>query len=107
MTKRIAKLNTLDFSPGIRASEINENFDLLRRWIEEERLRVSGWGLVEGFSLSKDLDKYAITVGSGIVIDKKGAQLEIAGKTFDGFDASPIYGLRPEPKNIEEKFLMR
>ena len=106
MTKRIAKLNTLDFSPGIRASEINENFDLLRRWIEEERLRVSGWGLVEGFSLSKDLDKYAITVGSGIVIDKKGAQLEIAGKTFDGFDASPIYGLRPEPKNIEETVLV-
>ena len=41
-TKRITKLNELDFSPGIRASDINENFELLKRWIEEERLRVSG-----------------------------------------------------------------
>ena len=48
-TTRITKLNELDFSPGIRASDINENFELLKRWIEEERLRVSGWGIVEGF----------------------------------------------------------
>lgn len=102
MTKRITKLNTLDFSPGIRASDINENFELLRRWIEEERLRVSGWGIVEGFALTKNLENFTISVGSGIVIDKSGAQLEISGKTFDGFDASPICGLRPEPKNIEE-----
>lgn len=102
MTKKITKLNTLDFSPGIRASDINENFELLRRWIEEERLRVSGWGIVEGFGLTKDLDNFTISVASGIVIDKSGAQLEISGKTFDGYDASPMYGLRPEPKNIEE-----
>lgn len=79
---RITKLNTLDFSPGIRASYINENFDLLRRWIEEERLRVSGWGIVEGFELSKDLDQYTISVGDGIMIDKTGAHLEIPGETF-------------------------
>lgn len=79
---RITKLNTLDFSPGIRASYINENFDLLRRWIEEERLRVSGWGIVEGFELSKDLDQYTISVGDGIMIDKTGAHLEIHGETF-------------------------
>lgn len=102
MTKRITKLNTLDFSPGIRASEINENFELLKRWLDEERLRVSGWGIVEGFELSKDLDKFTVTASSGIVIDKNGTQLEIEGKTFDGFDSSPIFGLRPEPKNIEE-----
>ena len=80
---RITKLNTLDFSPGIRASYINENFDLLRRWIEEERLRVSGWGIVEGFELSKDLDQYTISVGDGIMIDKTGAHLEIPGETFN------------------------
>ena len=51
---RIYELNTLDFSLGIRAGEINDNFDLLRYWIEAERLRVGGWGIVEGFELSKD-----------------------------------------------------
>ena len=102
MEKRITKLNKLDFSPGIRAADINENFELLRRWIEQERLRVSGWGLVEGFELSKDLEKCTITVGSGVLIDKKGAQIEISCKTFDGYDLNFEYGLRPEPKNIEE-----
>ena len=80
---RITKLNTLDFSPGIRASYINENFDLLRRWIEEERLRVSGWGIVEGFELSKNPSQYTISVGDGIMIDKTGAHLEIPGETFN------------------------
>ena len=102
MEKRTTKLNKLDFSPGIRASEINENFELLKRWIDEERLRVSGWGLVEGFNLTKDLDNFTITVGSGVIIDKKGAQIEILGKIFDGYDLNFEYGLRPEPKNIDE-----
>ena len=102
MEKRTTKLNKLDFSPGIRASEINENFELLKRWIDEERLRVSGWGLVEGFNLAKDLDNFTITVGSGVIIDKKGAQIDISGKIFDGYDLNFEYGLRPEPKNIDE-----
>lgn len=79
---RITKLHELDFSPGIRASYINENFDLLRRWIEEERLRVSGWGIVEGFDLSRDLDAYTITIGDGIIIDKTGAHLKVKGETI-------------------------
>lgn len=80
---RITKLHELDFSPGIRASYINENFDLLRRWIEEERLRVSGWGIVEGFELSRNLNDYTISVGDGIIIDKTGAHLEIKGETIN------------------------
>ena len=80
---RITKLHELDFSPGIRASYINENFDLLRRWIEEERLRVSGWGIVEGFELSRNLNDYTISIGDGIIIDKTGAHLEIKGETIN------------------------
>lgn len=101
-TKRITKLNELDFSPGIRASDINENFELLKRWIEEERLRVSGWGIVEGFELSKDLDNFTISVGKGILIDKNGAHLEIPSKTFNGFELDHEYGLRPRATSIEE-----
>lgn len=101
-TKRITKLNELDFSPGIRASDINENFELLKRWIEEERLRVSGWGIVEGFELSKNLDNFTISVGEGILIDKNGAHLEIPSKIFDGFELDHEYGLRPRATNIEE-----
>ena len=102
MTSRITKLNQLDFSPGIRASDINENFELLKRWIEEERLRVAGWGIVEGFELSKDLDNFTISVGKGILIDKNGAHLEIPSKTFNGFELDHEYGLRPRTTSIEE-----
>ena len=74
MANRITKLNELDFSPGIRASDINENFELLKRWIEEERLRVSGWGIVEGFEFSKNLDNFTVSVGEGILINKNGGK---------------------------------
>jgi hypothetical protein len=75
----IYKLNTLDFSPGIRAKEINENFDLVRRWVSAERLRIGGWGLVEGFELSKDLSDFSINVSNGILINEHGEEIRVDG----------------------------
>ena len=79
------ELNTLNFSLGIRAKEINENFDLVRYWIEAERLRTAGWGLVEGFELSRDLSdltRLTIHVESGILINQKGQEIHVPAKTF-------------------------
>jgi hypothetical protein len=78
----IYKLNTLDFSPGIRAKEINENFDLVRRWIAAERLRIGGWGLVEGFDLSKDLSDFSIYITDGIFINEDGEEVRVEGTKF-------------------------
>ncbi len=79
------ELNILNFSLGIRAKEINENFDLIRYWIETERLRTAGWGLVEGFELSRDLSdptRLTIHVDSGILINRKGQEIHVPEKTF-------------------------
>lgn len=78
----IYKLNELDFSPGIRAEYINENFVLIKRWIDAERLRVGGWGIVEGFELSKNLEQFAVTVSKGIIINEYGEELRVDENTF-------------------------
>lgn len=71
------KLNVLDFSRGIRANEINENFDLIKYWIEAERLRIGGWGIVEGFEMTKDLSNYSVHVGPGIIINQYGEEIHV------------------------------
>lgn len=89
MDKKINKLNILDFSPGIRAEYINQNFDLLRSWIEKERLRLGGWGLVEGFELSKNLSDFSITIGHGVLINEDGEEVEVAEHKL--IAGAPIY----------------
>ena len=76
------KLNILNFALGIRAEEINENFDLIRYWIEAERLRTGGWGLVEGFELSKDISTMTIHVTEGILINEHGQEIAVPEHTF-------------------------
>lgn len=95
MTATVQKLNTLDFSPGIRAKDINENFDLIKKWLDEERLRSAGWGIVEGFEFSKDLPNYSVDVSSGIIINEDGEEIKADGiKLFAG---------EPSYRNIVEE----
>lgn len=78
----IHTLIDLDFTPGIKAEYINQNFDLIYNWIKKERLRVGGWGIVEGFQLSCDANAFTVTVGKGLMINSDGDELEIEPKTF-------------------------
>lgn len=76
------KLLKLDFAPGIKASDINHNFDVIHGWITRERLRVAGYGIVEGFDLSADLNNFTVTVGEGIIINDEGEEVYIPSETF-------------------------
>lgn len=78
----IYRLNTLDFALGIRAEEVNENFKLLKYWIEAERLRLGGWGIVEGFELSRDIPTLTIFVTEGTLINEKGEEIHVPGDQF-------------------------
>ena len=95
MTTTIQKLNILDFSPGIRAKDINENFELIKEWIRAERLRLGGWGLVEGFELTKDLSDYSINVSDGIMINEDGDEVNV--------DGTKIIAGPPTYRNITEE----
>lgn len=99
------KLNILDFSLGIRAGEINDNFDLIRYWIESERLRIGGWGLVEGFELTKNLSNFSIHVSPGLLINEYGEEIHVDEHTF--FVGPPSYHEIVEDLTADENGLLK
>lgn len=100
----IDKLNILDFSPGIKASYINENFKLLKRWIESERLRIGGWGLVEGFEFEKDLKDFTINISSGLLINEYGEEKYVKNNVFNA--GPPVYKQIVEEVIVQEEGLI-
>lgn len=76
------ELKRLDFSPGIKADDINFDFDLVHDWLKRERLRVGGHGLVEGFDMSANLRDFTVTVGKGILINEDGEEIDVPAHTF-------------------------
>lgn len=103
------KLLQLDFSPGIKAENINFNFELVEKWLKRERLRTAGYGLVEGFRLSADLESYIVTVGEGIMINEAGEEVIVPPTNFhagapESIDASEE--LVPDQEgNLRLKFM--
>lgn len=99
MAGTIQKLTTLDFSPGIRAKDINDNFSLIKRWIDSERLRSAGWGIVEGFELTKDLPNYSVNVSAGIIINEDGEEIKV--------DEAKLFAGEPSFRNITEELTVQ
>ena len=100
MATSIEKLNILDFSPGIRAKDINENFALIKKWIQAERLRLGGWGLVEGFELTKDLSDFSVIVSDGIMINQDGEEVHVDGTKL--IAGPPTYRNMVEELEVDE-----
>lgn len=82
----VQELINLDFTPGIRAEHFNTNFQLIEAWLQRERLRSGGWGLVEGFDLSYDADSRTVTVSKGTFINQEGKEVQVEAKTFETAD---------------------
>ena len=53
-----------------------------------ERLRVGGWGIVEGFNLSFDQENLSVTVSKGTIINKNGEEVIVDQRTFATGDLS-------------------
>ena len=73
----IHQLINLDFTPGIKAEYINQNFELIKKWITNERLRIGGWGLVEGFDMTCDNETFTVNISEGIFINREGEEVEV------------------------------
>lgn len=95
------KLLDLDFRPGIHDEDINFNFNLIKEWIERERLRIGGWGIVEGFELTKDLPNWSIHIGKGTFINKKGE--EIIMEPYTQVVGPPVYQKYRETLTVSDK----
>ena len=61
-------LQKIDFTKGVKAKPINENFDLIQNWIDTERLHSSGWGIVSGFEFKRRGDEFIINISSGELV---------------------------------------
>lgn len=76
------KLIKLDFAPGLKAKDVNQNFETIKNWVDRERIRIGGHGLVEGFNMTADLEKYTITVSEGLLINPAGEEIIVPKHTF-------------------------
>ena len=95
------KLLDLDFRPGIHDEDINFNFNLIQEWIERERLRIGGWGVVEGFDLTKDLPNWSINISKGTFINKKGE--EVIMDPYVEVVGTPVYQRYRETLTVSNK----
>ena len=80
------KLKVLDFSLGIKASDINHNFNIIKKWIDNERLFVGGIGIVDGFDITANESDFTVTITEGTFIDKKGQEKNIEKRIFTSGD---------------------
>lgn len=71
------KLELIDFSQSLNSAPFNFNFNLIKAWIERERLRLGGYGIVEGFDLTYD-NHFNIQISKGILINRQGDEVNIA-----------------------------
>ena len=69
------ELKIIDFSDGIRSSEIDHNFTALQSQIEEERISVAGQGIADGFIFN--LDKFNLEISEGSFISKTGERVYV------------------------------
>lgn len=95
------KLLDLDFRPGIHDEDINFNFNLIKQWIDRERLRIGGWGIVEGFELTKDLPNWSIHIGKGTFINKQGEEVLMDSHTE--IVGPPVYQKYRETVTVSDK----
>lgn len=79
----MSQLKILDFSPGIKSSDVNHNFETIHEWLKKERHRTAGFGVVEGFDMSIDLITYVMTISSGVYINKSGEEIIVPEKLFN------------------------
>lgn len=68
------KLTEIDFAAAVRSDLINKNFETVNGWVKRERLRTSGFGLVEGFDMTYNND-YSVTISAGVLIDENGEEI--------------------------------
>lgn len=70
-------LNKIDFTKGVKARPINENFGMVQDWIDQERLQSAGWGIISGFEFSRRGDEFIIDITEGELINRAGHKIKL------------------------------
>lgn len=75
------ELRIIDFSKGIKSSEVMHNDRALQEQIDRERLAIAGSGV--NYGLTMELDGFKLKITDGSVVDIDGQERYIVGGTFD------------------------
>ncbi|MED1125350.1 hypothetical protein [Bacillus atrophaeus] len=67
-------MKKIDFSSGIRAEDIQYNFDTMDDQMKRERARIGGYGIVEGFDI-EIISSTQVRIGEGVIINKAGEEV--------------------------------
>ena len=78
----MSELIDLDFAPGIRAGDINNNFKTLQEWLKAERLHAAGWGLITGFDIIANPKDFTVTVTAGKLVNNLGDEIDVPEQKF-------------------------
>lgn len=76
-------IKPVDFSTGMRAEVINDNFEFLSNEFKDERLRVGGYGIHEGMNLSIVDGRFQVHVSEGKLIDELGNKVSMDSMTVN------------------------
>lgn len=89
------ELKILDFSEGIRSSEVMNNDLALQGQIERERLSIAGHGINYGLDIRlADNNPFVLEVDNGTVVDFDGKERYVNGATID--IELPVLNIRQE-----------
>ena len=92
------KMQLIDFSQGIKSTEVQHNFDALQYQLNKERASVGGAGISYGFDF--DLKDFSLKIGEGCLIDNEGSEVYIDEKTID--IEKPILIEKIETLNVDQ-----
>ena len=88
-------MKSVDFTRGIRAEAINENFSSLSGQLQRERIYLAGAGVVSGFGIEKKNDApHQIVLGEGTLINQIGKEIKK--------DETTLSLQPPVPRHIKE-----
>lgn len=75
------KLKLIDFSQGIKSTEIQHNFNALQEQLNKERVSVAGSGI--SYGLDFDLKDFTLNISEGCLINNKGEEVYIEKTTIE------------------------
>lgn len=75
------KLELIDFSKGIRSTEIQQNFNILQQELNKERISVGGAGISYGLDFT--LNEFNLTISQGCLIDNNGENILFNERSID------------------------
>ena len=91
-------LHKIDFTKGVKARPINENFEMVQDWINQERLQSAGWGIISGFEFSRRDNEFIIDITEGELINRVGHKIKL--------DKSFVNVGEPQATQYFEKFTL-